>query len=256
MHITITGNLGSGKSTVCRLLEANHGFEYYSTGTIQRKIAEEMGLNVLEMNKIMCSDSKYDNMIDNTTARISRENPDKDMIFDSRLAWNFVEKSFKIFLTVSLNEAAKRVFADDKRGEVEKYKSIEDTREQLRLRAQTEDRRYKDIYNLNYFDFSNYNLILDSTCCTPGMLTKVILKEAELYFKQAGYYSEHATKLLISPTRLGFPTKNEYAAEGPYYNTENLVKLSYDEDFIITDGTDFIASAAEASLPFVMAKLV
>ena len=234
MHITITGNLGSGKSTVCRLLEANHGFEYYSTGTIQRKIAEEMGLNVLEMNRIMCSDSKYDNMIDNTTARISRENPDKDMIFDSRLAWNFVEKSFKIFLTVSLNEAAKRVFADDKRGE---------------------DRRYKDIYNLNYFDFSNYNLILDSTCCTPGMLTKVILREADLYFKQTGYYSEHATKLLISPTRLGFPVKGEYAVEGPYYK-EDLVKLSYDEDFIITDGIDIISSSADANLPFVMAKLV
>ena len=100
MHITITGNLGSGKSTTCKILEAKYGFEIFSTGKVIRSIADEMGISVLEMNERMSKDPQYDHMIDDKTAAISRENPDKQLLFDSRLAWNFVEKSFKVFLSV------------------------------------------------------------------------------------------------------------------------------------------------------------
>ena len=41
MHITITGRLGSGKSTVCRILADKYGYEIYSTGKIHRQIAAE-----------------------------------------------------------------------------------------------------------------------------------------------------------------------------------------------------------------------
>ena len=40
MHITITGNLGSGKSTIAKYIRDEYGFEIYSTGTIQRKLAK------------------------------------------------------------------------------------------------------------------------------------------------------------------------------------------------------------------------
>ena len=163
MHITLTGNLGSGKSTVCRILEQQYGFEIYSTGKVIRSIADEMGISVLEMNELMTKDHKYDHMIDDRTARISRENPDKAILFDSRLAWHFVEKSFKVFLSVDLAEAARRVYADASRGEVESYKSEADAAEQLAARAANEDARYNELYGIHYFDFNNYNLVLDSS---------------------------------------------------------------------------------------------
>ena len=75
MHITLTGNLGSGKSTLSKILEAEYGYEIFSTGKVIRKIAEEHGLSVLEMNELMNKDPKYDHEIDDTTARISREAP-------------------------------------------------------------------------------------------------------------------------------------------------------------------------------------
>ena len=56
MHITLTGNLGSGKSTICRYLEGKYGYEIYSTGKVQRKLAEDLGITVLEMNQRMCSE--------------------------------------------------------------------------------------------------------------------------------------------------------------------------------------------------------
>ncbi|NLC18922.1 MAG: dephospho-CoA kinase, partial [Clostridiales bacterium] len=149
MHITITGNLGSGKSTICRLMSDKYGFEVYSTGKIQRELARQMNMTTLELNQLMCSDKKYDNMIDDETARISRENRDKDIIFDSRLAWHFVEYSFKVFVSVSLDVAAERVMKDQ-RGNVESYSSLEEARKLLAERATTERKRYKEIYNLNY----------------------------------------------------------------------------------------------------------
>ena len=42
--ITITGALGSGKSTIAGILCEKLGFERYSTGQAQRKIAEKYGL--------------------------------------------------------------------------------------------------------------------------------------------------------------------------------------------------------------------
>ena len=82
MHITITGNLGSGKSTICKILNKKYDFEIYSTGKVQRQLAQEMGMTTLELNQLMRKETKYDHMIDDATARISRENQDKDIVFD------------------------------------------------------------------------------------------------------------------------------------------------------------------------------
>lgn len=184
MHITITGNLGSGKSTICKILEEKQGFEIFSTGKVQRELAREMNLTTLEMNQLMCTDPKYDTMIDDTTARIARESREKNIIFDSRLAWHFVEQSFKVFLAVSLEVAAHRVM-NDNRGKEEKYRTLEEAKELLAARASTEDKRYKEMYQLDYFNYSNYNLVIDSTQATPEVIASIIMLEAEKFYKQA-----------------------------------------------------------------------
>lgn len=246
MHITLTGNLGSGKSTICRILENKYGYEIYSTGKVQRKIAEEMGISVLEMNKLMCSDHKYDKMIDDETARISRENKDKNIVFDSRLAWNFVESSFKVFLSVSLDVAAERVY-NDNRGNVESYSSYEDAKEQLKLRAETENIRYKELYNIEYFNFNNYNLVLDSTYSTPDLLAEILLHEA----------LKGGTSVLMSPKRLGAGSSPEGLICGSYY-PDVLVNLKWNGyDYVPADeeAVEKIEKAAAGGFPFVKAVL-
>ena len=201
MHITLTGNLGSGKSTLSKILEAEYGYEIFSTGKVIRKIAEEHGLSVLEMNELMNKDPKYDHEIDDTTARISRENPDKSILFDSRLAWHFVDKSFKVFLSVSLDVAAQRVAGDVSRGEVEHYASLEDAKANLKKRAETEDTRYKELYNIEYFNYSNYNLVLDSTDCAPDILAMILKDEAEAYEKAEKEGKGGYSRLILSLNR-------------------------------------------------------
>ena len=201
MHITLTGNLGSGKSTLSRILEAEYGYEIFSTGKVIRQIAEEQGVSVLEMNKLMEKDHKYDHMIDDTTARISREQKDKKILFDSRLAWNFVEESFKVFLSVSLTVAASRVLGDTSRGEVESYKSVEECMASLKDRAATEDRRYKDIYGIEYFNYANYNLVLDSSDCAPEVLAQILVQEATAAEEKLAKGERIGTKLILDKNR-------------------------------------------------------
>ena len=54
MRITISGKAGSGKSTVAKLLSEKLNLRHYSIGDLMRAIADEKGLNLLELNKI-CS---------------------------------------------------------------------------------------------------------------------------------------------------------------------------------------------------------
>lgn len=201
MHITLTGNLGSGKSTLGKVLAGEYGYEIFSTGKVIRQIAEEHGVSVLEMNKLMESDHKYDHMIDDTTARISREQKDKQLLFDSRLAWNFVEESFKVFLSVSLPVAAQRVINDASRGAVESYASLEECKNSLRDRAATEDRRYREIYGIEYFNYSNYNLVLDSSDCSTEILAKLLVEEAAVYEELKKDGKAYGTKLILDVNR-------------------------------------------------------
>ncbi len=267
MHITITGNLGSGKSTYCKLLNEIYQFEVYSTGKVQRELARQMNMTTLELNQLMCSDKKYDKMIDDETARISRENKDKDIIFDSRLAWHFVEHSFKVFVSVSLEVASKRVM-NDQRGAEEKYSSLEEAKKLLAERATTEMVRYKDIYNLNYMDFSNYNLIIDSTYCTPDKIVEIILKEAKAYEEQYAKTGRETTKMLVSPRRLVREEDissddraalsdlvNEYA--NGLYAIEDTVKVTKKEDdYMVEDGLQYAKAAYLANVPYVPIETV
>lgn len=209
MHITLTGNLGSGKSTLSKILEQEYGFEVFSTGKIIREIANEQGVSVLEMNKLMKEDPKYDHMIDDTSARISREQKEKDILFDSRLAWNFVEESFKVFLSVSLDVATNRVMGDASRGKVETYTSLEHCKNSLLERAAEEDKRYKDIYGIEYFNFANYNLVLDSSDCEPEILAKLLVDEAKKYAEKKAAGEAEGTKLILDKNR----SQEDFAAE-------------------------------------------
>jgi cytidylate kinase len=253
MHITLTGNLGSGKSTVCRILEQQYGFEIYSTGKVIRSIADEMGISVLEMNELMTKDHKYDHMIDDRTAQISRENPDKSILFDSRLAWHFVEKSFKVFLSVDLAEAARRVFADASRGEVESYKSEADAAEQLAARAANEDARYYEIYGIRYFDFNNYNLVLDSSFLSPSRIAEALMGEARACHTWDGYGK--TGRMLVSPKRLGFESDKEVSFEHGYVYPEPVKIAVSGNTFTVTEGKEIAQKAADDGYAYVAATL-
>ena len=264
MHITLTGNLGSGKSTIGKIMSEKYGYTIYSTGKIQRELAEERGLTVLEMNKLMQQDHSFDNIIDDRTTQLSKESKE-DLFFDSRLAWHFAENAFKVFLTVSIDEAARRVYGDDKRGDVEKYSSIADAKANLIERARTEDVRYKEIYGLDYFNLNNYDLVLDSTFSKPELLAEVLINEKKKYEewvdktglpvgfdknkKKDGAW-ELEPRILLSPNRLLGANEGNTRDNDEIFESTAVVR-SGAEDIEVVSGLDQIEKAAREGYEFV-----
>ncbi|MBP5270420.1 MAG: cytidylate kinase family protein [Clostridia bacterium] len=181
MHITITGRLGSGKSTVARIISSEYGYEIVSTGTALRRIAAELGMTALEFNRLMTSDPKYDYMIDNESRRISIERAGEKIIYDSRMAWNFAVNSFKVYLTVPTEVAAKRILADETRGSVETYRDLDDAVHQINERMLEENRRYRQIYGVDNLDLANYHLVIDTTSRDCESVAKLIMDEFALF---------------------------------------------------------------------------
>ena len=183
MNITITGNLGSGKSSVAKILR-ERGYEYSSTGNIFRQLAMEKGLSVEEFNRQINEaasrgDHSVDKMIDDTTARIGEERD--NVVFDSRLAWHFAPKSFKVFIITDIDEASRRVFNDSLRANSESYDSQDTCRKALISRQKLETVRYKEIYDIDYYDMSNYNLVIESTSASPDEIAQEILDKMADY---------------------------------------------------------------------------
>lgn len=180
MNITLTGNLGSGKSSVCKELQ-KFGHEIISAGDIFREIAIERGLTVTELNEQAKQDRSIDDMLDHRTMELDEKKD--NAVFDSRLAWNFTKNSFKVFLFVELDEAAHRVFEGTARN-AENYQSVEETRQGLNKRANLEQERYQALYQVDYYDPGNYDLIIESTNATPKEIASEIERNFLEYQKQ------------------------------------------------------------------------
>ena len=167
-HITISGDLGSGKSTVAHL-----GISRYSTGDVQRKLAAERGLSSLEFNRLSETDPEIDRLIDSGTTQFAQ--PGVGAIFDSRLAWHFIPGSIKIYLSVDQYVAANRVMGSD-RGAVESYQSAEEARVLLRARRQSELERFRGYYGIDVDSLRNFDLVIDSTYSSAERIADLILE--------------------------------------------------------------------------------
>ncbi len=180
MLISITGKLGSGKSTVCNIMNERYGFQIFSTGTINREYARRLGITTLELNKRLNDDPSLDHEIDGTVTKLSVERKDEDLIFDSRMAWHFAKDTFKIFLTIEPMEAARRVMRNQ-RGCEEHYDTVEEACEKLLERSRVERDRFVDIYGVDYYDFNNFNIVIDTTSRTPDEVVAAIMENLKAY---------------------------------------------------------------------------
>lgn len=200
-NISITGDLGSGKSTVANELCKKLNLEYFSTGLLQRELAQKRGLNTLELNYVSEKDSNIDDYIDQYLKDIN-VNIEKSYVLDSRLAWFFVNNSFKIYLTVIPEIAAKRVIDDQCRQNEPKAKNIEERIFTLLERQKIENRRFKSLYNVDCRDFNNYNLVIDTSYASIDDIVNLIISIYQDHLKGIKH-----NKIWLSPQIL-YPTQD------------------------------------------------
>ena len=193
--ISLAGDLGSGKSTVARILIDELGAEYYSTGSIVRSIAEKMNMSVVELNVYMETHPEIDTMIDDGIRALSDD--DRMLIIDSRMAWHFTRGTFKVYLTVELETSAARIMNANRKGE--HSATLEETARSTRERRLSEQKRYMDQYGVDIADLGNYDLVIDTTTATPEEIAGVILRAFRAFED-----GQAVKECYVSPERLSF----------------------------------------------------
>lgn len=160
MIITITGKPCSGKGATTAYIVEKYGFKKFSGGEIFRKVATERGIDILELNRK--KDTSIDKLVDNEIKEIGRVHLNEDLILDSRTAWMFIPKSFKVFLNIEEEEQVKRMIGSGRSDEIVDL-TPEEAAKSLRERFALENERYMLLYGKNNEDLSGFDLVVDTT---------------------------------------------------------------------------------------------
>lgn len=185
MIITITGKPCSGKGTASKEFCKTYNFEYICTGDMFREYAKQFGYdNILDFQAKNEKIKEIDKLIDDKIYDIGQKRWKDNIVIDSRLAWHFVEKSFKVFIDVNPEIAGKRLF--EAKRDTEQYKSLEDATEKLQERWDVENRRYMELYGVNNLNLDNYDLVVSSNNLTPTELVEKIHEEYLKFIKEQG----------------------------------------------------------------------
>ena len=161
--ITIAGRPGSGKSSTAKSVAAKLGYRHFSSGDLFRSLAKEHGVDVLQANLSAEDNYEIDHLVDKRLRGMS-DTEDK-VVIDSRTAWHWMPNSFKVFLDLDLEVAAERILkALEERKEVNE--SIpEDSKAYAKVlhdRLNSENRRYKSLYNIDPGNLDNYDLVVNT----------------------------------------------------------------------------------------------
>ena len=252
--ISLAGDLGSGKSTVSKILIERLGATYYSTGAICRAIAAKHGINIIEMNKYMETHPEIDHEIDDGLKALS--DSDECMIIDSRMAWHFVRDTFRVYMTTELAESAKRILRAGRAEE--QAATVEETAENIRARKASERKRYSEQYGVDCKDLNNYSLIVDSTYATPEEVAECILSCF------ADWMEDHSRRYAyICPRRFLYP--DEGTDEGRAVKLSELLDagcdagdayaVECDGDIYLTDNAEVALAHAISDIALVPTKL-
>jgi cytidylate kinase len=234
--ITVAGQIGSGKTEVCRELNRRTSWKVISAGSIVRQMAIDHNMSVLEFNEYAKSHPEIDRKIDGYLEGLSKSAD--SLIIDSRLAWHFLPGAIKVYLIVDRLTGAKRVFHASRTDET--HESAETAAIDNAERQRIEQERFFRLYKINAEDWRNYDLVIDTTVASPREIADVVMQFVEKELVSA------RPECWISPGRLS-------VSELHLPNQVEGVALSVEDGrFWIVDGKERLSP----SQPLIQCRLV
>jgi predicted cytidylate kinase len=176
MRITLSGDLGSGKSSVGRRLAEKLGIPHHSAGSLFREIGQISNLDALRTNLAAENNVAIDRQVDDRTRELDRTV--QSFIIDARMAWHFVSDATRVYLSVSPATAAERIMADAARGN-ESYEHLAEAMAALADRRASETRRYQRLYGVDITDVANYDLVVITDDAEVDDIADLIIEAAE-----------------------------------------------------------------------------
>ena len=170
-NITISGDIGTGKSTLGRLLAEKLGWQYLSAGNFFRDWYKSKGMDV---SKVYGIPEKEDRKMEESFKKQMEEK--QNVIFESRLAgWLAKDypETLKVLCIVEEEEAYKRVAKRDSVSE-------EEAKELSNQRSKDLKDKFEKLYGVSDFlDAKYFDLVINTTNLSPGeVLGKVLEKLA------------------------------------------------------------------------------
>ena len=153
--IAISGQAASGKTTVARELANRLNYRFVSVGELFRRIAAQRGVSLLELHRIAETDFSIDRAVDEEAIKEARKG---NVVIEGHLAaWMLRDVAdVRIYLKADINVRSQRLSSRD-------GKSIEEALNEIRLREESNRRRYLTIYGIDINDTSFFDLIIDTT---------------------------------------------------------------------------------------------
>lgn len=148
--ITISGCVGSGKTTVGKLLASNLQFAFMSIGNKTREFAESQGLSIVEFQELCLTNPEKDMEIDRLFS--SECNDSENLIIDYRLGFKFIKNAYHIFLNVSEETAMERLRVANRNAE---------SFETVSQRNASFKNQFINTYGVDYTIPDNYDLVID-----------------------------------------------------------------------------------------------
>ena len=170
--ISLAGDLASGKGAVSRELAERLKYEIYRNGEYFRKLAKENNMDVTTFNEYVKTHPEIDIQIENSCKEYAKTHD------------NLVIETFKIYLQVDINVAAKRAFFDENRKSSENFNTVQEQKEDLQKRFKLENERYFELYNIHKEDLANYDLVINTSNITPAQVANVIIEEYEKWLNK------------------------------------------------------------------------
>ena len=156
MRITISGPIGSGKSTVGYIIAERLGLSFFSGGYFFREQASSLGMDVVQYNRYAESHREIDIDLDSMIVDFLRGHD--DVVVESRLAgWLCYRDNlpaFKVFLSANQQVRIDRIRKREGDGSEVAKKAIE--------REASEVKRYLEYNNIDYSDTSIYDVVINS----------------------------------------------------------------------------------------------
>ena len=135
--------------------------------------AKEKRLSLLEFNKLAEKDKSIDFELDNKLKEL-RKTKD-NFVVDGRLTAFFIPNAeIKIFLDAADKTRAHRILKDKR--QQEKSKNLKESISNVKKREESERKRYKKYYGVNYLDKKLYNFIIDTTKLNPQKVVERIME--------------------------------------------------------------------------------
>ena len=174
MIVTVSGEIGAGKSTVAKVLARSLGLRYLSTGEVFREEARRRGLSLAAMGRLAEQDQTIDREIDRMQTDVARAG---GVLVDSRLSGWLIDGDLRIWFRAPLAVRAARVAARD-------GLSTEEALSALRGREESERRRYRAIYQIDLTDLGRYHVIVDTSIWSAREIVQALLLLARRFERQ------------------------------------------------------------------------